>query len=88
MFRAMLICTVVSACVMGCAGTSQPRQDAKTASTAAACVPATASRIPPSPGQCSSFPGRSYSGADLDKTGQPLVGDALGMLDPSITVHH
>jgi len=73
MFRALLICTAVSACVMGCAGTSQPRQDAKTARTDRACVASTESRIPPTPGQCSFSPGRSISAAELDQTGQPLV---------------
>jgi hypothetical protein len=88
MFRNLLICTVVSACVIACASSSQPRPDTKTAQAAQPCSLDTASRIPAQPGHCSSSPGRSYSQQDIDRTGQTQVGDALQMLDPSITVHH
>jgi hypothetical protein len=87
MFRELLICTVVSACA-ACTSTSQSRPDAKTADASQPCSLATGSRIPAKPGQCSSAPGRSYSQQDIDRTGQTQVGDALQMLDPSITVHH
>jgi hypothetical protein len=46
------------------------------------------SRIPAKAGNCPSYPGRSYSQQDIDRTGQSQVGDALQMLDPSISVHH
>jgi hypothetical protein len=89
MFRNLLICTVISACVLACASPSPSRPDTKTADAAQPCsLETTASRIPARPGQCSSYPGRSYSQQDLDRTGQTEVGDALQMLDPSITVHH
>jgi hypothetical protein len=39
-------------------------------------------------GECSSAPGRTYSDEDMERTGQTNVGDALQLLDPSITVHH
>jgi hypothetical protein len=88
MFRELLICAVVSACA-ACASTSQPRLDAKTADASQQpCAAASASRIPAKPGHCAPFPGRSYSQQDIDRTGQSQVGDALPMLDPSITVHH
>jgi hypothetical protein len=32
--------------------------------------------------------GRSYSQADIERTGKTNVGDALAQLDPSIMVHH
>lgn len=36
----------------------------------------------------STGPKRTYSQKDIEGTGQTNVGDALQMLDPSITVHH
>jgi hypothetical protein len=88
MFRNLLICTVVSASVVGCASSSQTRPDTKTAAAAPACALQTGSRIEAKPGDCPAYPGRSYSQQDIDRTGQTQVGDALQMLDPSITVHH
>jgi hypothetical protein len=88
MFKELLICAVVSACA-ACTSASQPRPDAKTAdATQQPCALPSGSRIPAKPGQCSPFPGRSYSQQDINRTGQSQVGDALPMLDPSITVHH
>jgi hypothetical protein len=51
------------------------------------CLTDTGSRIP---GGAKDFcaAGRSYSNADLERTGRTDVGDALAQLDPSITVHH
>jgi hypothetical protein len=95
MFRTLLICAVVSASALGCSGTPQPRPDATRTATAAlddhrlACSqPTAASRIPRKPDECSPSPGRTYSQTDVERTGQTNVGDALQMLDPSITVHH
>jgi len=89
MLRTLLICAVVSASVVGCSGTPQPRPDARTAAaTARPCSLATASRLPAKPDECSATPGRTYTQTDVQQTGQTNVGDALQMLDPSITVHH
>jgi hypothetical protein len=94
MLRILLICAVVSASAMGCSGTPQPRPDTRAAAAtrddrpARPCSPATASRIPAEPGACSPSPGRTYSQTEMEQTGQTNVGDALQMLDPSITVHH
>ena len=91
MFRTLLICAVVSASALGCSGTPQPRPDTRAAATATAptpCSQATVSRIPRNPDECSPSPGRTYSQTDVERTGQTNVGDALQMLDPSITVHH
>jgi hypothetical protein len=52
-----------------------------------ACLSQTGSRIPGDRGDCLAF-GRSYSSDDIDTTGKVNVGDALRVLDPSITVHH
>lgn len=86
MFRTLLICAVVSASVIACATPGKSLQaDAKAAQP---CTLSSASRIPARPNQCSSSPGRSYTQQDIERTGQTNVGDALQMLDPSVTVHH
>jgi hypothetical protein len=52
------------------------------------CLQTTGSLIPAKPGTCiTGAPGRSYSRDDIDRTGQPTLGPALQMLDPSVTVH-
>jgi hypothetical protein len=85
MFKTLLACAVVSATLVACSTTARPQP-----ATAAArpCPLESGSRIPTEPGKCSSTPGRAYSQADVERTGQTNVGDALQMLDPSITVHH
>jgi hypothetical protein len=90
MLRTLFICAVVSASAVGCSSTPQPRPDTQAAAstTPRPCAPATASRIPARPDECSPSPGRSYSQEDVERTGQTNVADALQMLDPSITVHH
>lgn len=51
------------------------------------CLQTTGSLIPAKPGTCvTGAPGRSYSRDDIDRTGQPTLGPALQMLDPSVTV--
>jgi hypothetical protein len=57
------------------------------ASQPAGCVSGTGSRIPAPPGNCAGF-GNVYSQEDLKRTGQTTAGDALGLLDPTITVNH
>jgi hypothetical protein len=85
MFRALLICTLVSASILGCTTTKQPR-------TAALQPPETClktgSRIPRADQDCSGLPGRAYTDEDIRRTGQTNVGDALQLLDPSVSVHH
>jgi hypothetical protein len=87
MFKNLLICAVVSASVIACSTAAPARPDSRTAA-AAPCPQNTASRIPMRPGECSSTPGRAYSNEDIERTGQTDVGEALQMLDPSISVHH
>jgi len=84
---------VATACIAACAGTPSHPDAAATAKSKALasqanCSMVTGSHIPPKAGQCNTSPGRSISGEDIDRTGQTNVGDALKMLDPSITVHH
>jgi hypothetical protein len=90
MFRTLLICAVVSASAVACTSTA-PRPDAKTTAATATnppCRQDTASRIPMRPGECAATPGRTYTDQDMQRTGQTNVGDALQLLDPSITTHH
>ena len=69
-----------------CATTPPPQAPAAAAAkTAPGCVPETASRIPAKDSACNGF-GRTWTGDDLQRTGQIDVGQALKMLDPSITV--
>lgn len=80
--------------------TTAPANAAQPASSAAAskgqravpapgdrmCVRDTGSHIPPKQGQCLPVAGRSYDQQDLQRTGALDVGQALRMLDPSLTV--
>ena len=73
----------------GCAAAVDTRGNAaKSAAVAVdpACLHQTASRIPVSGANCSAM-GRTYTNEDIMRTGQTSVGDALALLDPSITVH-
>jgi hypothetical protein len=47
----------------------------------------TASRIPQTDPQCQAS-GRSYSGEDISRTGAQTAGQALQLLDPSVTISH
>ncbi|HEX3395854.1 MAG TPA: hypothetical protein VHS76_04070 [Steroidobacteraceae bacterium] len=72
--------------LFGCAAT--PPNAAKPATAALKdpnCLTQTGSRI--SSQKCLGY-GRSYSDQDIQRTGQTDAADALGLLDPSITVHH
>lgn len=51
------------------------------------CIRDTGSHIPPPKGQCLPVPGNSYSQQDIQRTGATNIGQALQMLDPSMTVH-
>ena len=51
------------------------------------CIRDTGSHIPPPKGQCLPVAGRSYSQEDIRRTGTTTTGQALRMLDPSVTVH-
>jgi hypothetical protein len=79
---------IVSGLVLfGCAATSQNVQPKPAASAANPnCLTETGSRIPSGKSACRGF-GSSYSQDDIDKTGRTSAGDALAILDPSVTVH-
>ena len=86
MVRILLIGTTLA--LAACAGTpATPAAQNSVASTAAPntnCI-ASASRIPQN--GCN-VAGRAYTQEDIDRTGKTDAGQALQMLDPSITVHH
>ncbi len=52
------------------------------------CLRSTGSLIKPKKGECLPVTGRSYSGDELRRTGQPDNARALQMLDPSISSGH
>jgi hypothetical protein len=90
MIKSLALCAAVAASCVACTTTAPTRTAAATttATTTQPCRQDTASRIPMRAGECSSAPGRTYSDEDMERTGQTNVGDALQLLDPSITVHH
>lgn len=74
--------------VAACASTPNVKPAASAAVAAnPACLTQTGSRIPGDSTNCMAF-GRSYSSSDIDTTGKVNVGDALRVLDPSVSVHH
>jgi hypothetical protein len=89
MFNKSLIglCLVLSlaACATSTAPSAKPTV-AASATTPVGCVGSTATRLPVNPNDCAGF-GSSYTKQSLDQTGQPYAGDALRMLDPSLSVH-
>lgn len=80
-----LIIAGVSLC--GCAATgANPKPTSAAVVKDPTCLTDTGSRISPAPGQCRGV-GRSYSNQDIERTGSTSAGDALGLLDSSITIH-
>jgi hypothetical protein len=76
-----------AACTAGGAGVKPNNAAAQTPGQNLACPNQTGSRIPRSPTDCSAV-GRSYSSDDLNRTGATTTGEALRLLDPSVTVHN
>jgi hypothetical protein len=92
---------VAGASLFGCATTADNAKSKPAVSAAAQdpnCLTDTGSRIAVGPAtgaaggasagvpKCRGY-GRSYSSTDIDRTGQINAADALGLLDPAITVH-
>lgn len=63
-----------------------PAAAASTQQTPFGCVGSTATRLPVAPGDCAGF-GAIHSKTDMDRTGQPNVGPALQMIDPTVQAH-
>jgi hypothetical protein len=73
--------------LFGCAATSQNTKPAASAAMKDPnCLTDTGDLISSGKPACRGF-GRSYSKGDIDRTGATQAGDALALLDPSITVH-
>jgi len=91
MWKKYLMGTGLSLCVAACA--SIPSSPGAATSQAAAapnlppvgCVSSTATRIPMSPAECAAF-GRAWTAQDIKTTGATDSGQALRLLDPSVTV--
>jgi hypothetical protein len=84
-------CAIASLLILtACAATNPGARPDAGASAAVAqdreCLSQTASRIPSKNPDCSEV-GRSYSSDDIDRTGAATAGEALRLMDPSITVH-
>jgi hypothetical protein len=87
--NACILGAIVAGLVLGgcaaTAGNTKPGAERSAAvRTDPTCLTATGS--PAAGGACSGY-GRSYSSDDIRHTGATTVGDALQLLDPSITVH-
>ncbi len=88
MSNKVLIGVCFTLCVAGCANSPSAPSAAKAAADAESpvgCVPVTATRIPPSPHECGAF-GRAWKQEDIKTTGATDAGQALRLLDPSVTV--
>jgi hypothetical protein len=59
----------------------------KAAVQRSSCLSDTGPRLPVSQDQCATY-GRSYSGKELQQTGEVNAGEALRMLDPSVSIQH
>jgi hypothetical protein len=86
-----VVSAIAAALVLASCATTTPNVKPNATSAAIAknpaCVSETAIRVPSDRADCTAI-GRSYSRDDIDRTGQTTLGDALAVLDPSITVRH
>ncbi len=92
----MLKTSLLAACVLAlaCACASHPPSTERNATANAVsssgspvgCVNKTATRLPTNPSDCAGF-GNSHSANTLRSTGEVQAGDALRMVDPTVTVH-
>jgi hypothetical protein len=76
---------ILAACTTS--GTNMKPTAQTSAAAPAGCLTSTGSRIPPGDSYCTGL-GSSYSSEDINRTGKTTVGDALPLLDPTVTVRH
>ena len=85
------VSAIAAALVLAACAATNPNVKPNATSAAVAknpaCVSESAIRSPSDHADCSAV-GRSYSRDDIDRTGKTNIGDALAVLDPSITVRH
>jgi hypothetical protein len=88
-YMRIAVVIVAGVSLFGCATTAENAKSKPAVSAAAkdpTCLTETGSRMTAGTSKCRGF-GRAYSSADIDRTGQTSAGDALALLDPSVTVH-
>jgi hypothetical protein len=92
MWKKYLLGAALSLCVAACASAPSSPDAATSRAMAAApnlppagCVSGTATRLPMSPAECAAF-GRAWSYEDIKTTGATDSGQALRLLDPSVSV--
>ena len=78
---------ILAACAANTAGVKPNAAAPGAVAHNSACLSQTGSRIAGNDANCTAI-GRSYSSDDIDRTGSTTAGEALRLLDPSITVHH
>ncbi|MDB6089667.1 MAG: hypothetical protein JWN85_2451 [Gammaproteobacteria bacterium] len=86
MLRTFVTGACLAALLAACATNREAATPAKAAAAPSSCLTETGPRVPLKSGRCAAY-GRSYSGAQINQTGQQNAGEALQMLDPSITTH-
>lgn len=89
MMKSLAVTGALALLLAGCTSTpvSPDKVAAANAKPPAGCVGQTATRIPLKDAKsCAGF-GNTYTGKDIDNTGQTDLSQALPMLDPAITRH-
>jgi hypothetical protein len=87
MLRPLLLGLSIAASCIGCAAGPETRSEFEAPPQASThCLQSTGTHIPLRQGRCSVLPGRSYSRADIRRTGASSTAGALQSLDPSIRV--
>jgi hypothetical protein len=81
MFRTLLITACLAAALAACASAPPGHHTASNAACKTAAGPG--AQPQPSSGQC-----KSFSGEELQRTGEQNAGDALRMVDPEVTIDH
>jgi hypothetical protein len=77
---------VLAACAATTADVKPKAEAAGTVAQNPACLTQTGSRITSNNANCAAI-GRSYSSDDIYRTGSTTAGEALRLLDPSLTVN-
>jgi hypothetical protein len=88
MLKSLVITACLTASAVACTTSPGTRTEPKAAAVGLdrTCIRDTATRIPLRPSECAGL-GRTYSGEDIQHTGATDVGQALRLLDPSVTVN-
>lgn len=87
MLNKLLLIGCLALPLAACTARAPMRDAAKVpASAATGCVTQTASRIALGPNECGAF-GRAYTQEDIQRTGATDPGQALRLMDPSLTIH-